>query len=218
MLPVPAVSSPLQWTEPKARRDSKGVRPVKPSGVFGVRPLAGSFLTRRWSEMDSNPRFPPPTQHSSRPSARSSQRAAPPPEPRQSLPRRTMRENASTTRNPGPAGRATKSRQLFGAEMERRILRRKALRGGLRPGRRHEIRRARAPLPQPGGDRLSVGPDCAGHQRGVSRRVTSSGRSPCAERLLHGSIHRHRSTAWDGTATGRRIKTPQISHKCPAAR
>ena len=38
-------SSPPSW----------GVPTVKPSG-FGVRPLAGSFLTRRWGKADSNHR------------------------------------------------------------------------------------------------------------------------------------------------------------------
>jgi hypothetical protein len=41
-------SSPPSW----------GVPTVKPSGVFGFRPLAGSFLTRRWRKQDSNPRSP----------------------------------------------------------------------------------------------------------------------------------------------------------------
>src|ERR1700719_582676 len=35
---------------PKARRHGQGVPTIKASGVFGVRPLAGSFLSRRWSK------------------------------------------------------------------------------------------------------------------------------------------------------------------------
>src|SRR5580704_4598120 len=35
---------------PKARRHGQGVPTVKASGVFGVCPLAGSFLSRRWSK------------------------------------------------------------------------------------------------------------------------------------------------------------------------
>jgi hypothetical protein len=47
------------WSRPTAAQSSSppswGVPTVKPSG-FGVRPLAGSFLTRRWRKQDSNPR------------------------------------------------------------------------------------------------------------------------------------------------------------------